>query len=541
MSNNTSRESFLKGALILSLAGVIVKIMGAFFRIPLSNLIGSIGMGYYQVVYPIYTLFLTLAVAGFPTALAKLVSEQRAVGDFKGANKTFRISYTVLFITGLISFSIFFFGAEFISTVILKNSGAYAAMVAISPALLFVPLMSSYRGYFQGRRDMTKIAVSQVIEQFFRVSLGLFLGYMLMKSYGPEMGAAGGVLGAAIGGFASAAFLIYIYLRNTKERKAEIAHSSHIKTESTGTILKKLLYVAIPITIGACVMPLVNMVDSVIVVRRLQVAGFDIDMANSLLGQLSGMAIPIVNLPVVIDQAIGMSLVPSISEAYALNQINRARKEAKTGLKTILLVVLPCTFGLAALATPIMSLLFPSIEATGPASLGTLLFVVAPSAIFLGLVYAQNGILQGMGKPMVPVIALLVGMLFKVVISYTLTGIASVNIIGSGIGTVSAYAVASIIEFIYIKKHMQLKLSPKEFIIKPLLTVITMFVVVKLSYGVTVGFLGNALATLISISIGGIVYGLVLLGIGGITKEELMSMPKGEKIYSILRKFKLMK
>ena len=541
MSNNTSRESFLKGALILSLAGVIVKIMGAFFRIPLSNLIGSIGMGYYQVVYPIYTLFLTLAVAGFPTALAKLVSEQRAVGDFKGANKTFRISYTVLFITGLISFSIFFFGAEFISTVILKNSGAYAAMVAISPALLFVPLMSSYRGYFQGRRDMTKIAVSQVIEQFFRVSLGLFLGYMLMKSYGPEMGAAGGVLGAAIGGFASAAFLIYIYLRNTKERKAEIAHSSHIKTESTGTILKKLLYVAIPITIGACVMPLVNMVDSVIVVRRLQVAGFDIDMANSLLGQLSGMAIPIVNLPVVIDQAIGMSLVPSISEAYALNQINRARKEAKTGLKTILLVVLPCTFGLAALATPIMSLLFPSIEATGPASLGTLLFVVAPSAIFLGLVYAQNGILQGMGKPMVPVMALLVGMLFKVVISYTLTGIASVNIIGSGIGTVSAYAVASIIEFIYIKKHMQLKLSPKEFIIKPLLTVITMFVVVKLSYGVTVGFLGNALATLISILIGGVVYGLVLLGIGGITKEELMSMPKGEKIYSILRKFKLMK
>lgn len=541
MSNNTNKESFLKGALILSLAGIIVKIMGAFFRIPLSNLIGSIGMGYYQVVYPIYTLFLTLAVAGFPTALAKLVSEQRAIGDFKGANKTFRISYTVLFITGLISFSIFFFGAEFISTVILKNSGAYAAMVAISPALLFVPLMSSYRGYFQGRRDMTKIAVSQVIEQFFRVSLGLFLGYMLMKSYGPEMGAAGGVLGAAIGGFASAAFLIYIYLRNTKERKAEIAHSSHIKTESTGTILKKLLYVAIPITIGACVMPLVNMVDSVIVVRRLQVAGFDIDMANSLLGQLSGMAIPIVNLPVVIDQAIGMSLVPSISEAYALNQINRARKEAKTGLKTILLVVLPCTFGLAALATPIMSLLFPSIEATGPASLGTLLFVVAPSAIFLGLVYAQNGILQGMGKPMVPVMALMVGMIFKVVISYTLTGIASVNIIGSGIGTVSAYAVASIIEFIYIKKHMQLKLSPKEFIIKPLLTVITMFVVVKLSYGVTVGFLGNALATLVSISIGGIVYGLVLLGIGGITKEELMSMPKGEKIYSILRKFKLMK
>ena len=152
-------------------------------------------------------------------------TEQRAVGDFGGANKTFRISYTVLFITGLISFSFFFFGADFISTVLLKNSGAYAALIAISPALLFVPLMSSYRGYFQGRREMSKIAISQIIEQFFRVVLGLLLAYMLMKNFGEQMGAAGGVLGAAIGGFASAVFLIYIYLRSSKYRKVDIAQS----------------------------------------------------------------------------------------------------------------------------------------------------------------------------------------------------------------------------------------------------------------------------------------------------------------------------
>lgn len=536
-NNNNNKESFLKGALILGMAGIIVKIMGAFFRIPLGNIIGSTGLGYYQAVYPVYTLFLTLATAGFPTALAKLVSEQRAIGDYAGANKTFRISYTVLFITGLISFSFFFFGADFISSVLLKNSGAYAALIAISPALLFVPLMSSYRGYFQGRREMSKIAISQIIEQFFRVILGLFLGYMLMKNYGPQMGAAGGVLGAAIGGFASAVFLIYIYLRNSKARKAEIAQSKNRKVESTGTILKRLLYVAIPISIGACVMPLVNMVDSVIVVRRLTETGFNIEQANSLLGQLSGMAISTVNLLVVIDQAIGMSLVPAISEAYALKQMKRVRKEARTGLKTILLVVLPATFGFAALAGPIMKLLYPA----EPASLGTMLFVVSPCALFLGLIYAQNGILQGMGKPMVPVIALAIGMVFKVIVSYVLTGIPSINIIGSGIGTLSAYAIASIIEFIYIKKHLQLRLSPKEFVIKPLITVTTMFVVVKLVYGVTVGILGNSLSTLVSIAVGGVVYGLVLLGIGGIRKDEILTLPKGDKIYSVLRKLKLMK
>ena len=536
MDDNKNKESFLKGALILGAAGVVVKIMGAFFRIPLGNLVGSTGMGYYQAVYPVYTLFLTLATAGFPTALAKLVSEKRAIGDYGGANKTFRIASTVLFITGLISFCIFYFGADFIVTVIMKNKGAYASMVAIAPALLFVPLMSSFRGYFQGRREMSKIAISQMVEQFFRVVLGIAIAYYWMVSFGPERGAAGGVLGAAIGGFASIAFLVLAYLRGSKERRAELEASKHIKVESTKTILKRILYVAIPITIGACVMPLVNMVDSVIVVRRLQEIGLDVKTANSLLGQLTGMAMATVNLPVFIDQAIGMSLVPSISEACALNQRKRAKKEARNGIKMILLIVLPCAFGLASLATPIMNLLYPG--ETG--AIGQMLFACAPSAIFLGLIYAQNGILQGMGKPMVPVIALAIGMVFKVILSYTLTGIPAINVFGSAIGTLTAYAVASLIEFMYIKKTLNMRFSKKEFIIKPLLTVTTMFVAVKICYGLVSMVFGNAISTIISIMVGGVVYVIVLLAIGGIKKDEILIMPKGEKIYKMLKKLNLM-
>ena len=527
MDNNKNKESFLKGALILGAAGVVVKIMGAFFRIPLGNLIGSTGMGYYQAVYPVYTLFLTLATAGFPTALAKLVSEKRAIGDFGGAAKTFKVASTVLFLTGLVSFCIFYFGADFIVNGIMKNEGALASMKAIAPALLFVPLMSSFRGYFQGRREMSKIAISQMVEQFFRVVLGIAIAYYWMVSFGPEQGAAGGVLGAAIGGFASIVFLVLAYLKGSKKRKMEIESSKNFKVESTKTVLKRILYVAIPITIGACVMPLVNMVDSVVVVRRLQESGFDVDTANSLLGQLTGMAMATVNLPVFIDQAIGMSLVPSISEACALNQMGRAKREARNGIKLILIIVLPCAFGLAALSTPIMNLLYPS--ETG--AIGSMLFACAPSAIFLGLIYAQNGILQGMGKPMVPVIALAIGMVFKVVLSYTLTGIPSINIFG----------VASLIEFLYIKKHLNMKFSKKEFIIKPLLTVTTMFVVVKICYALTFKVLAsNAISTLLSIMVGGIVYVVVLLAIGGMRKEEILMMPKGEKIYRMLKKLKLM-
>lgn len=540
MNNNKKKDSFLKGALILGAAGVIVKILGAFFRIPLANLIGAEGMSYYQSVYPIYTLFLTIATAGFPTAVAKLVSEKVAVGDYKGANKVFKVSHTVLFVTGIIAFGILFFGAEYIVTVIIKNPEALYSMKAIAPALLFVPAMSAYRGYFQGRREMSKYAVSQIIEQVFRVILGLSLAYFLMKTYtdkGVVYGAAGAMFGATIGSVASITFLMIIYLANSRQRKLEMKASKNFRDERLSTIIKKLLVIAIPIIIGASVMPLVNLVDSVIVQRRLQEAGFTVLQAKSMFGQLTGMALTIINLPSVITTAMSLSLVPSIAEAYAIGNKAKARKDTKSAIKVTLLIVLPAAFGIASLATPIMQLLYPK----EPASIGLILLTLTPCVVFLGLMQTLTGILQGMGKPMIPVIALAVGMVFKVVISYTLTGIYDINVIGSALGTVVAYFIAAMINLIYVKKAMNIKFSKKEFFIKPLITVTTMFVVVKLSYGLVSKLLGNNIATLISIVIGGIVYVIVLLGLGGIRKEEILTMPKGEKIYKILKKLNFMR
>ena len=537
MSSVKAKGSFLKGAFILGMAGILVKVMGAFFRIPLGNLIGAEGMAYYQAAYPVYTLFLTLATAGFPTALAKLVSEKNAIGDHKGAHKIFKVSYTVLFMTGILAFLVFFFGADYIVNNIMNNPGAKSAMLAIAPALIFVPLMSSYRGYFQGNRDMNKIAISQIAEQFFRVILGIGLAYFLMEGYGPELGAAGAIMGATIGAVASILYLIFAYIKGSKQRKIDIKNSKHFRDESVMTVLKKLLVVAIPITIGASVMPLVNMIDNVIVIDRLMVAGYTHTQALNMFGQLTGMAMSIVNLPSVITVAMSMSLVPAISEAFALGNKVKARKDTKSAIKVTLLIVLPCAFGMASLATPIMQLLYPK----EPTIVGTILLFLTPCVVFLGLIQSMNGILQGMGKPMIPVIALVVGMISKIVISYTLTAIPSINVLGSAIGTVSAYLIAVLIELACIKKAMGVKFPIKEFVIKPLITVITMFVAVKLSYAFIAGIIGGKLATLVSIAIGGIVYGLVLIGIGGIKKEEILTMPKGNKIYTLLRKLKLMK
>ncbi|QYE98162.1 putative polysaccharide biosynthesis protein [Paraclostridium sordellii] len=541
MSNTRGRDSFLKGALILGLAGIIVKIIGAFFRIPLGNLIGAEGMGYYQAAYPVYTLFLTLATAGFPTALAKLVSEKMAIGDYRGAHKVFKVSYMVLAITGFVAFCIFFFGADFIVNDIMKNPGAKLAMLAISPALLFVPIMSAYRGYFQGRREMGHIAISQISEQLFRVVLGITLAYLLMSSVGPnpgpEQGAAGAIMGATIGAIASIIYLIIAYLLKLKTIKREIKISKKLREESIVKVLEKLLVVAIPITIGASVMPLVNMIDNVIVIRRLVEAGFSQTQANIMFGQLTGMAMAIVNLPAVITVAMSMSLVPTISQAYALGNRFKVIKETKSAIKITLMIVLPAAFGMASLAHPIMKLLYPS----QPSSVGTILLVLTPCVVFLGLIQSLNGILQGMGKPMIPVICLAIGMIFKVVISYTLTAIPQINVIGSALGTVTAYFVAAILELIYIKKAIKMKLSIKQFVIVPLVIVNIMFLSVKLSFGLTIEALGNNLSTVISICVGGVIYLIATLALGGIDKEELMNIPKGDKLYKVLRNLKLMK
>lgn len=538
MKVSNKKNSFLMGTLILGAAGVIIKILGAIFRIPLANFIGAEGMGYYQTAYPVYALFLTLATAGFPTAIAKLVSEQVALGNHKGANEIFKITHLMLFVTGLVTFLILFIGADNIVTNVQHNPNALTAMKAIAPALLIVPSMSAYRGYYQGYQQMSRIAISQIIEQIFRVFLGLALAFILMKQFGPKIGAAGGISGATIGAFASFIFLMLVYFKDSKQRKYLIENSTGYVKQDTSTIILNIVRVVIPISIGACVMPLVNVVDSVIVIARLKAAGFTTLAANSLLGQLTGMAMPIIVMPMIFTTAIGMSLVPAISESYTLKKFDEARHNAKMAFKITLLLVLPCAFGLASLAQPIMGLLFPKQSAE---VVGLILFTLSPACIFLGLLYTFNGILQGMGKPMIPVYALLCGIAGKIVISYTLTAIPGINILGSAFGTVASYLIAAIFEYIYIKRALSIQFNLMDYFIKPLITVMLMFLGARYTYIGLSMFLGNKISTLFAIIVGGIIYVVVIIGIGGITQEEILAMPKGRSILAKLKKLKLVR
>lgn len=531
------KDTFLKGAVILGAAGMIVKVMGAFFRIPLGIIIESEGMGYYQVGYTVYNFLLAFTAAGFPTAISKLVSEKRANEDYYGAHKVFKTSFYLLLALGAVGSVVLALLTSFLVNNVFKSPNAYYAVLALAPALFFVAVLASFRGYFQGMRDMTPTAISQVVEQAIRVVFGLSLAILLLRSMDVTYAAAGASFGASAGGAFALAMMLFLYKKRKNLILPEGGQVTAFEEETSQQIIKNLLRIAVPIAIGAAVLPLINMIDTFIVLRRLQATGFSYEQANSLYGQLQGMATALVNLPQVLTVALAMSIVPVISESVARNDWEAARGDAKSALRVALLIGLPASVGLAVLSTPIMTMLYPK----EPASIGRILFFLAFAVTFLAPLQALTGVLQGLGKPDIPVRNLMIGAAFKFVVTYVLTGIPALNVIGAAIGTVIAYFVAFLLNFLAVKRETKVTIEIQQFVIKPLLSVGTMGVVVYLFYRQLYPFLGNSLSTIISIAIGAAVYGIMLLKTETLIRADFELLPGGDKILKLLYKMKLMK
>ncbi|MEJ8553595.1 putative polysaccharide biosynthesis protein [Tepidibacter sp. Z1-5] len=526
-----TKNSFLKGAFILGMAGVVANILGAIFRIPLGRIIGSEGLGYYQAVFPIYIMLLNVSAAGFPTAISQLVSQKIALNDYKGAHNIFKTSFSVLFSVGFISFLILFIGADYIVNNIIKSPKAYYSMRATAPALLLVPIMSTFRGYFQGRQDMTPTAVSQIMEQLGRVVIGICLALILLPK-GTKLAAAGASFGATTGAILGTLYILSVYIKKKSTIKEEISSSKVHEQETKSEIVKKLLSIAIPITIGSTILPIMNLIDLGIVIGRLQSVGYSYDKANILYGQLNGMAASLINFPYAITTALSMSMVPSVSYFYTVKDNEGLTNNIKTGVRVALLIGLPASFGLAVLSTPFMQMLYPN----EPSSVGQMLLYLSMCVVLLGLIQAFTAVLQGIEKTHIPVINLSIGAIFKIALTYILIAVPDLNVKGAPVASLISYIVILILNYRYIKKHVKVEFDTVYFIVKPLMSATIMATLVSISYNGVLIIAGNTLACLVSVVVGGIGYGLALIKTNSISKEEILMMPKGEKLYKIVRK-----
>jgi stage V sporulation protein B len=523
------KKSFIKGALILSAAGILSKILGAVYRIPFARIVEGEGLGIYQMAYPFYTLILAVSTAGIPLAVSKLISERECQGDYDGVRKVFRLSLIALTAFGILASGLLFLSADWISINILKEPRAALSLKAIAPAILFTSVIANFRGFFQGHQRMTPTAISQVLEQFVRVGT-VFIATWFLLDKGLELTAAGASFGASTGSFAALVVIILIYMFS-RERKEK---SQVCNEEKSGDLFKKIVQLAIPITIGALVLPLMQIMDTFLVPGTLQKAGVEAARATDLFGQLSGMAGSIINLPFMVTTSLAASLVPSISEKIKLGLEKEVQTLLSSGFKLAAVIVLPATAGLMVLSEPIMTMLFKEPEA------GSALLWMAPTVLAIGAYQVASGTLQGYGKVMVPVISLVSGVTIKAVLTYVLI-IKGMGIEGAALATVIGYLAAAGINIHIMNKFTGKSwFSFQEHLTKPFSAVVMMSVAAIFFHRIFM-FAGNSLATLASISLAGVVYLLVLVKIKGIKEEEIQQMPKfGEKLVKIGKKVKLL-
>ena len=516
-----NKKTFLGGAIILSVAGLFVKFLGAFFRIPLANIVGAVGMGYYQTAYPIYALLLIMSTSGIPTAVSKMVSEKISIGDRHGAQTVFRVAVRMLLLLGIITFAIFFLSSKFLVMHVFHAPHAYYSMLAIAPALLFVPVMSAFRGYFQGHQNMKPTAASQIVEQLFRVITGLALAYFLTFK-GLEYAAAGASFGATAGAFMGTIVIALTYLFRKKEHGAYL--HGNVSGDDQRQIMKKLFAIAVPITIGAEIMPIMNVVDLTIVMNRLQSIGFTYHAADKLYGELSGLAAPLINFPQILIISMALSLVPVISAANETRDMVFLRRNVQLAVRAAIIIGFPCAVGLIVLSEPIMLLLYPMQKASAVSS-ASCLSILASGILFLAIVQVCTSILQGIGKPQLPVRNLLISCILKIACTYLLTGIPSLNVRGAAIGTVAAYIVASVLNLHSVFKYTKIRFDVVLFIVKPAVAAAVMGFAVLFSFYFLSGSLGNV-ATVAAVLLGVVTYPIMLIRIKGINLDELKILMK---------------
>lgn len=495
------KQSLIKGTFILGIAGIVAKFLGFFFRWPLIMLIGDEGIGYYQMSYPLYTFFIAIA-SGIPVAVSKMVSEKVAVGDKDGSIVVLKKAMLLMIILGggftavLLAFSnqlIAFFKWDY---------KAYYSLLGISTAPIVISMMSAFRGFFQGLQNMYPTAVSQIIEQFGRVCVGVGLAFILLPK-GIEYSAGGAAFGAAAGGILAGIYLISRYFKVRKEFKVRKSGEDRI-------ILTKLLYTAIPISLGATVGTIMSLIDSILVPQKLLQAGFNYSEATTLYGQLTGKAFVLVSVPLTLSMALCTSLVPMIAEAHLLNRRRELIGKIDMAMKLSMVIAIPSTLGLYFMAMPIVNLIFP-----GHAAGYKILQYLALTIPFIVLAQTSTAIMQGMGKYITPVINLGIGCLVKVIINFVLVPIPGVNIYGAVVGSICGYIVAALLNIWIMKKNLKISLDYFDVIIKPTLASGLMIIAVVFIYMNVYNYtVSNAISCVVSVLGGALVYGVLILLLG---------------------------
>lgn len=580
------KQSLLSGATTLVIATVIVKIIGALYKIPLSGLLGEVGYGYFSGAYNIYTYVYSISMAGFPIAVARLVSENVASNRFRNATQMLRVSKKIFFVIGLFC-TLLMIGIAIPYSRIIKAEMNYVSIMAIAPCIFMCCMMSAYRGFYEGLQNMVPTAVSQVIEALGKLGMGLAFSYAIIR-YGLNVYAAGGagstVFGIEVHTQAQALAAIYPYAaagailgvtmgtvlgllylmifhksRGTVFTREELVNSP--AADGNNTLMKQILTIAIPIALGSLIFNISNLIDDITIRSRLAHAinenlgrikqmyeysltlseTADEDIPTYLYG-VYNVALNLKNLIPAITMTLGTSAVPAMAALWTSKDGRGVKSTISSVLRVTMLVAFPAGFGMAALAEPIMKLLYSSNRPSLIPIASPILVVCALGIVFFALATPISNMLQAIGRTDVPLKSVVIGSIIKIGFNYILVGNSEININGAAVSSILSYVAMTAYNIYFLLRETKARPPVASVFIKPFICGGLCGLSAWGGYGLITRFIteNNVVALFASIVIGAGVYALSLFILKGIAREDVLMLPKGEKIAEILEKFKVL-
>ena len=546
-----SSSNFLVQGSILAMASIISRIIGLVYRIPLTKIIGDVGNDYYGCAFEIYNILLIISSYSLPLAVSKLVSAELAKGRRNNVYRTLKCAFLFATISGVIAGFVLFFGAEFITSRIMKTPYSVFAVKILAPTLLVVAILGVLRGFFQGLGTMMPSAISQILEQVANAVVSVWAAYVLV-SYGSKVGAilgneteyraaygaAGGTLGTNIGALVALLFVLLVFLLYQKAYKRQMRRAKNRDVSSYQETFRILIITVIPVLLSTAIYNCSSIIDQALFKNIATAQGYSADEISIWWGKYSGKYKTLINVPISIASALAASSVPMLTAAYTSGKRELVKKQIYTAIRFIMMVAFPCTVGMAVLASPILQLLFCDDSMLA----ASMLWSGAVSILFFSVSTLSNGLLQGINRMKEPVKNAIIALVLHIILLCAMMYWLKWNIYAVIFSNAAFGLFMCILNDHSVKKYSGYRSKIKKTILLPAVSSLLMGGAVWLVYFLLQkAFANNTVSTLFAIVVGIIVYLVVMLLLRGMDEEDLERLPKGERIIALAKKMHLIR
>lgn len=551
-STKKKGTNFLVQGSILAMASIISRIIGLIYRIPMTEIIGDLGNDYYGTAFEIYNIMLIISSYSLPTAVSKLVSASVAKKERKNAYQILKGSLLFAGVTGTVAALVVYFGAGFFTN-LLKTPYSIFALKVLAPALIVVAVLGVIRGFFQGMGTMMPSAISQVLEQIVNAVVSVWAAYVLFsrgakvgailgdkEHYSAAYGAAGGTLGTNLGSVVALLFVLFVFAIYMTVFKRQMKREKKVKVSPFHYTLKILIATIIPILLSTTIYNISGIIDQAVFKNIASLQGYTQDEIGIWWGVYSGKYKTLINVPISIASALAASSVPALTASFAENNMESVRAQINTAMRFIMVIAMPCTVGLAVLATPIFTILFPSTVST-VGLVNTMMMIGAVAVVFYSISTLSNGLLQGINQLKAPLIHAAISLVAHVVLLVILMMFFRLNIYAVVIANAFFAFMVCVLNALSLRKHSGYKQEVVRTFLIPALCSGIMGVVTLLVYkGLYAASKSMIVALAVAVVVAVIVYAVSLLLLKGLTEEELQKFPKGNLIIRVAKKLHLL-